>query len=127
MNIQRSWFSIVFVFLASPFVLFGQRLDPILWTLSTNTTKVAPGATLPLQLTAKMQDGWHLYSLTTPKGGPIPTTVALAESPAVKQWVLYQPKPVAKIRSKLQFGYRDVRRRRSLFDFGATESGCARR
>jgi thiol:disulfide interchange protein len=96
MNIQRSWFSFAFVFLISPFVLFGQRLDPIQWTLSTKATRAAPGATLPLQLTAKMQEGWHLYSLTTPRGGPIPTTVALAENPAVKRSVLYQPKPLRK-------------------------------
>ena len=48
---------------------------------------------MTLHLTATMQEGWHLYSLTTPKGGPIQTTAALAESPAVKASRLFQPAP----------------------------------
>ena len=56
------------------------------------------GVTVPLQLTATLQDGWHLYSLTTPKGGPIRTTavlsgVASGEVSAIEDWTLYQPKP----------------------------------
>jgi thiol:disulfide interchange protein len=72
----------------------GQRLDPVQWTLSSDVTKAPPGSSVPLVLKATMQEGWHLYSLTTPKGGPIPTTAALAESPALSGSKLYQPPPV---------------------------------
>ena len=71
----------------------GQKLDPIQWTLTSEVAKAPPGATVPLHLKATFQEGWHLYSLTTPAGGPIPTTAALAENPAVKESKLYQPPP----------------------------------
>ncbi|HSW49194.1 MAG TPA: protein-disulfide reductase DsbD domain-containing protein, partial [Bryobacteraceae bacterium] len=48
-----------------------------------------------LRLTASIDPGWHLYSLSTPKG-PIPTTVRLADTPAVAGYATYQPKPVVK-------------------------------
>jgi thiol:disulfide interchange protein DsbD len=77
-------------------VLSGQRLDPVHWILSSSAEQAPPGAAIPLQLTAKLDPGWHLYSLTTPKGGPIQTTAALAENSAVERVVLYQPKPERK-------------------------------
>jgi thiol:disulfide interchange protein len=70
--------------------------DPVKWTLSSDTAKAAPGAKVVLKLTATLEDGWHLYSLTTPKGGPIRTTAALAENPAIESAKLYQPKPERK-------------------------------
>jgi len=72
----------------------GQKLDPIQWTLTSEVTKAPAGSTVPLHLKAAFQEGWHLYSLTTPAGGPIPTTAALAENPAVKGSKFYQPPPI---------------------------------
>ncbi|MEQ1947419.1 MAG: cytochrome c biogenesis protein CcdA [Bryobacteraceae bacterium] len=72
---------------------FGQRLDPIQWTLTSPAAKAPPGSKATLHLTATMQEGWHLYSLTTPKGGPIQTTAGLAENPSVKSSRLFQPAP----------------------------------
>jgi thiol:disulfide interchange protein len=75
-------------------IAFAQ--DPVQWTLSSDTAKAAPGAKVVLKLTATLEDGWHLYSLTTPKGGPIRTTAALAENRAIESTKLYQPKPERK-------------------------------
>jgi DsbC/DsbD-like thiol-disulfide interchange protein len=75
---------------------FGQRLDPIQWTLTSAAAKAPPGSKVTLHLTATMQEGWHLYSLTTPKGGPIQTTAELAENPAVESFRFFQPPPVRK-------------------------------
>ncbi len=72
----------------------AQKLDPIQWTLTSDVTKAPAGSSVPLHLKATFQEGWHLYSLTTPKGGPIPTTAELAENPAVKESKLYQPPPI---------------------------------
>jgi thiol:disulfide interchange protein DsbD len=77
--------------------LSAQKLDPVQWTLTSDVTKAPPGSTVPLRLTAKLEPGWHLYSLTTPPGGPIPTTAALADHPSVEKAVLYQPKPERKL------------------------------
>jgi thiol:disulfide interchange protein DsbD len=41
---------------------------------------------------AQRLDGWHLYSLSTPKG-PIPTTIKLTENPAVESYEIHQPQP----------------------------------
>ncbi len=45
------------------------------------------------RLTAKIDPGWHLYSLSTPKG-PIPSTVSLLDNPAVAGYQVYQPQPI---------------------------------
>ncbi len=67
--------------------------DPVQWALAPQQASVAPGGTVLARLTATLQPGWHLYSPTTPKGGPIPTTLALAASPAVASVRIYEPKP----------------------------------
>jgi len=85
--------SLAFGLVAALAAVYGQKLDPIQWTLTSEVAKAPPGATLPLHLKATFQEGWHLYSLTTPAGGPIPTTAALADNPAVKESKLYQPPP----------------------------------
>ncbi len=77
--------------------LYGQKLDPVQWTLTSDFSKAPPGSTVPLKLTAKLQEGWHVYSLTTPEGGPIPSTAVLAENPAIEKTVLFQPKPERKL------------------------------
>jgi thiol:disulfide interchange protein len=78
-------------------LLPAQRLDPVQWTLQSEVRRAAPGATVPLKLTAHIDKGWHLYSLTTPQGGsngsPIQTTAKLADNPAVEGAKIYQPKP----------------------------------
>ncbi|MCC6859568.1 MAG: thioredoxin family protein [Bryobacterales bacterium] len=72
----------------------AQRLDPIQWSLTLETPSAPPGATVLARLEARMQPGWHLYSLSTPKGGPIPTTIRLAENQSVLGYKVHQPKPV---------------------------------
>jgi DsbC/DsbD-like thiol-disulfide interchange protein len=67
--------------------------DPVQWTLALKQTAVKPGGKVLATLTATIQPGWHMYSLTTPKGGPIPTTVALADNPAIAGVQVFQPKP----------------------------------
>jgi thiol:disulfide interchange protein len=76
--------------------VFAQAQDPVQWTLSSDAPRAAPGAKVVLKLTATLEDGWHLYSLTTPKGGPIRTTASIAENPAIESAKLYQPKPERK-------------------------------
>jgi thiol:disulfide interchange protein len=73
--------------------LSAQKLDPIHWTLASDQSKVAPGSQIVLKLTAKLDPGWHLYSPTTPSGGPIPTSLGLADTPAVEKVAVFQPPP----------------------------------
>ncbi len=84
--------------------LLASDTDPVQWTLSSEAAKAAPGAIVPLHLTAKLDAGWHLYSLSpTPNNIPIATTVSFAEAPAVESFALYQPKPEKKLDPN--FGY----------------------
>ncbi|MDX2153540.1 MAG: cytochrome c biogenesis protein CcdA [Bryobacteraceae bacterium] len=73
---------------------YGQAISPMKWSLEA-PAKVAPGSTVQLRLKGVIEGAWHLYSPTTPPG-PIPTTIKLAESPAIAGMKLYQPPPTRK-------------------------------
>jgi DsbC/DsbD-like thiol-disulfide interchange protein len=51
---------------------------PVIWTASASPGAVAPGATTTIQLKARIDQGWHVYSISQGPGGPIPTRIALA-------------------------------------------------
>lgn len=78
--------------------------DPIQWALTPakNTTNIKPGGHVWLELTATIQPEWHLYSPTTPPGGPIITTIKLADSAAVASFAVYRPKPERKLDPNFQ-------------------------
>jgi thiol:disulfide interchange protein len=83
--------------LGAGFPAEAQKLNPIHWKFELNAPAAAPGGHVLGRLTATMDDEWHLYSLSTPKGGPIATTVSLAGSPAVQSYKVYQPAPLRKL------------------------------
>ena len=68
--------------------------DPVEWSLSVKSAAVRPAGKVLATLTARIQPGWHLYSLTTPKGGPNATTVKFPESPAIADVKMFQPMPL---------------------------------
>jgi len=70
----------------------GQRLDPVTWSLSLDQSTAAPGSRVSARLAAKIDPGWHLYSLSTPPG-PIPTSVGLQDNVAIEGFQVYQPRP----------------------------------
>ncbi|HEV3201026.1 MAG TPA: protein-disulfide reductase DsbD N-terminal domain-containing protein [Bryobacteraceae bacterium] len=54
--------------------------DPVVWKLNEAPAKpVKPGARFSLKLVAKIQEGWHLYSLKPLAEGPIPTRIWLPD------------------------------------------------
>jgi thiol:disulfide interchange protein DsbD len=77
---------------------FGQsnRLDPVKWKLEFQPASVRPGGVAIGKLTASIEPPWHLYSPTTPKGGPIVTTLALAPNDAIEAVEIFRPKPERK-------------------------------
>jgi hypothetical protein len=70
-------------------LLGAQSRNPVQWTVD-----VSSGDLVKLQ--AKMEPGWHIYALTSPAGGPTPTTIKLGETQAATSLKLYQPKPTVK-------------------------------
>jgi thiol:disulfide interchange protein len=77
--------------------VLAQKKDPVQWSLAAEPEKVPPGSQVVFRLTAKVDPGWHVYAPTTPPGGPIITSIKLADSPALAEAKLYEPKPERKL------------------------------
>jgi thiol:disulfide interchange protein len=73
--------------------------DPVQWTLEpyNGVSNIKPGGHVSFQLTAAIEQGWHLYSPTTPPGGPIITSIHLAKSPFFSASQVFRPQPVRKL------------------------------
>ena len=78
---------------AAAVTLAQARVDPVQWSMTSSAGVARPGSTVPLRLTAKIEPGWHLYSLTIPKH-LLPTKLTLMDSPAIESYKVYQPQPV---------------------------------
>ena len=88
------------VFVALTLVgLAGAKEDPVQWALApvAGYGQVVPGSKVYLELKAAIEPGWHLYSPTTPAGGPIVTKLGLAPNPALAAYNVYRPEPVRKL------------------------------
>ena len=86
--------SVFFLALAS---LFAAAEDPVQWTLTFDSKAAPPGSHILAKLTGTIQPHWHVYSMTTPPGGPNPTKAGIADNPAVAGFKIYQSKPVRKL------------------------------
>src|SRR5579863_4276325 len=86
---------LVAVFLLALVPVAAKAPDPVNWTLTFDSASAPPGSHVLARLAAKIDPGWHLYSLTTPRP-PIATTVTL-DNPAVASVKLYQPQPLVKL------------------------------
>ena len=58
----------------------AQELNPIRWTIKNESSAVKPGEVFNVQVVAAIDEGWHLYSLEQPAGGPIPTKIFVDEN-----------------------------------------------
>lgn len=74
----------------------AQKLDPARWSLTLDRAAAPPGDKVLAKLEVVLEEGWHLYSPTTPPGGPIPTRIELEANPAVSGFRVYQRPPVTK-------------------------------
>src|SRR5579884_2622623 len=96
---MKPWSTLLFL---AACAAHGQEL--VHWSLASEAAKAAPGSTVALRLTAKIDPGWHMYSLSaTPADGPNATTVALAENPAIESFKVYQPKADRKFDPNFKF------------------------
>jgi len=78
--------------------------DPVHWSIAPASDKsvVAPGGKAYFHLKAVVDPGWHLYSPTTPPGGPIITKIQISQNPLIKSWQIYRPQPVRKLDPNFQ-------------------------
>jgi len=98
-----SWLATVAVILGLPASLYAKE-DPVRWTLAPagGTAVVAPGGVAYFELKATVDPGWHLYSPTTPPGGPIITKIQVTPNPLFKEAQIYRPQPVRKLDPNFQ-------------------------
>ena len=70
---------VIFLLLIVPAVGFAQ--NPTKWSLAPGlpVRSVKKGDIFSAKLVAKIEQGWHLYALDQPAGGPVPTTIKVAE------------------------------------------------
>src|SRR5258706_7759981 len=70
----------LFVFILSSIVAdcFAQSDNPVKWDFSA---KKINATTYEVHLTAKIEDEWHIYSQTTPDGGPVATSISFNKNP----------------------------------------------
>ena len=73
----------------------GQRLNPAQWSLGIEPARAAPGSQVLGRLAVRLDPGWHLYSLTTPRP-PIATTITLAGDAPSQGLKIYAPAPIRK-------------------------------
>ena len=66
-----------FLLLSSNF-LFAQIQNPVSWAA---TSKKISDKTYEIHLVATINKGWHIYSQTTPEGGPIATSISFTKNP----------------------------------------------
>jgi thiol:disulfide interchange protein DsbD len=97
------WLRFALVSAFIPLLLCAKE-DPVHWTLApvAGNASVAPGGSAWLELKAEVDSGWHLYSPTTPPGGPIITRIQVSPNPSVKGWQIYRPDPIRKLDPNFQ-------------------------
>ena len=68
--------------------------DEVRFQLAVEPPEVGVGGRFDATVTASIEKGWHLYSLTQPPGGPIKTTIGVTESSSfVQDGEVQQPEP----------------------------------
>lgn len=77
------------------FVTNAQIQNPVNWTF---TVKKTAEKTYELHFNATLQKGWHIYSQTTPVGGPVPTTFTFTNNPLLI--INGIPKEIGKLEQK---------------------------
>lgn len=73
------------------------------WTVAASRAEARRGEVVTVLVRATIQEGWHLYSMTTPAGGPKPTVFALERTPGVEPaGRAMQPAPARKFDENFQ-------------------------
>ena len=74
---MKKIFTAAFLLLFSN-MLFAQIQNPVNWIA---TSKKISDKTYEIHLTANINKGWHIYSQTTPDGGPVATNLTFTKNP----------------------------------------------
>ena len=79
------------ILLLAASLLPAAQMNPVRWSMSEQGRK---GSVITFKVKADIESGWHLYSISQPPGGPIPTTISLTgEQPFELVGQITGPKP----------------------------------
>jgi len=68
--------------------------NPVAWSFKTMPKKpVKAGENFAFRLVARIEPGWHLYSIDQPPGGPVATEISLATGAPFEMGAVTGPKP----------------------------------
>ncbi len=67
---------VILVLTFASFGVYGQ--SPVKWSFES---KKLDAKTYEVRLTVKLNEDWHIYSQSTPDGGPIPTAINFSKNP----------------------------------------------
>jgi len=83
MKLRRGfWFSFALLVL---YAGTAHAQNPVTWSIQANApASVEAGDKFTAQVTAQIQSGWHLYSITQGAGGPIPTRITVPDGQPFK-------------------------------------------
>jgi DsbC/DsbD-like thiol-disulfide interchange protein len=85
MRFRRFQFWFVFGIYLSAAAIAQGPIQPVQWMGSVTTkAPVEPGTKTTIDLTADILEGWHVYGLAQPSGGPTSLHVALDDNEAVQ-------------------------------------------
>lgn len=91
--------------------VFGAPPPQTIWTTTADRTEARRGEVVAIRLAVTIQDGWYIYSMTTPEGGPQPTHISLAPSDDVEAaGTAFQPTPETKFDENFQIPTEQFRR-----------------
>ena len=91
---RQSALAALFVVCGLAIVASAQNLNPVNLSARLDPNPAKAGQTAKAVITAKIEPGWHLYSLTQPPGGPRPTRITIDETgPFKASGKATQPKP----------------------------------
>ena len=68
--------------------------DPAQFKTTIDPVPVRPGEAATLWLDVSLTGDWHIYSATTPPGGPFPTEIKLHSGPLTQIGPIIQPNPI---------------------------------
>jgi len=102
------------LFLLLSNILLAQIQNPVSWTTSA---KKINDNTYEIHVLATIDNGWHIYSQTTPEGGPIATSFTFTKNPLVT--IDGTAKEVGKLETHKEplFGNIDVKQFSNKVDF----------
>lgn len=69
-----------FLLLSISFSADAQLKQPVKWSYKL---KKLNATTYEVHITATIEKGWHVYSQTTPDGGPVPTVIQFTKNPLI--------------------------------------------